>query len=133
MNTEQLEFKDFLKEENVYDGCGCSSYGPCMNHTSKPQITIHGAHVATERLKTTAIQTKTVAGLGFLQNKNGLDELKVMFDCECLNLRAGDSVFIRQNQYNAAWSAAVYTLEEKEFILVPKDCVIATKGIKDVF
>lgn len=126
MNTEQLEFEGFeTKKYNFV--CGCGSTGPCEAHG--PRISIKGAHVPTQRLKTTAVKVNTVSGLGFLQNKNGLDELTVTFDCETFDLRAGDKVYIRQNQYNAAWSAAVYTLEDKEFILVPKDCVVAVKHV----
>jgi co-chaperonin GroES (HSP10) len=97
---------------------------------SEPRVTVHQAVVATERLKTTQIETKTVAGMGFLDNKNSLDELTVVFDSKCLELKAGDKVYVRQNLYNAGWASQIYKLDDKEFILIPADAILATKSLK---
>jgi len=92
-----------------------------------PTVRIHQAVVPTERLKTVTPETKVNAGIAFLENKNSLDELTVVFECEALYLRPGDKIYVRQNLYNAAWASQVYHLEGKDFILVPVDVVVASK------
>lgn len=92
-----------------------------------PRVRIHHGVVPTERLKTTKPEANVIAGIGVLENKSSLDELTVIFNCDFAYLRAGDKVYVKQNQYNAMWASQVYHLEDKEFILVPVDAIVASK------
>ena len=95
-----------------------------LDSISKPRM-ILGNHVATERLKTTEIKHEKKAGIAFVENKHSLDRLEVKYDSECIpGLKKGHHVFIRQNNYNSAWSAQYYVVDGEEFILVPRDAIV---------
>jgi hypothetical protein len=84
-----------------------------------------GNAIATERLKTTEIKHEKKAGIAFVENKHLLDCLEVKFDSECVSgLKRGHHVYIRQNHYNAPWSANFYILDGEEFILIPRDQIV---------
>ena len=83
--------------------------------------------VPTERLKTKEVKAKNIGGFGVIENRGNLDELKVLFDSKCFDLHEGDSVFVRQNNFNAPWANQIYLIEGKEFILIPRDAVVAVK------
>lgn len=77
--------------------------------------------VACTPITENSVKTEKVGGLRGIVNKTRVEGLKVVFGLSEANLRPGDTVYVKGNSFTAGWAKDVFTLDGREFIMVPVD------------
>jgi hypothetical protein len=80
--------------------------------------------VACKPAKEEAQQVRRIAGMALIDEKLALTPLEVVFDSSGA-FDAGDTVYVHgNNARNQPWWKAVFSLDGKEFILVPEEAIL---------
>ncbi len=69
-------------------------------------------------------------GFAMIDKKVQLQELKVVFNSADPDLEPGDSVWVRGDTVIQNWAKEVFTVDGKEFILVPASMLLLVKAWK---
>jgi|ERR1700761_6327970 len=78
-------------------------------------------NIATKRFPEQHVKVISKNNFAILEQKHTLQALEVVFDGE--GYKPGDVVYVLADSYNHVWAKNSFTLDEIEFILVPKDMV----------
>lgn len=93
------------------------------------ELTTQNNLVACTPLKQQAIGQVVKGGFALVDKKVQLEELKVVvaFHSKDANYHAGDSVWVRADQSVQPYAKEVFTVDGKEFILVPQTAILLRK------
>jgi hypothetical protein len=104
---------------------------------SRSQIRTENSTVACTPPATTAIQGKTKDGFKTASQKTQLMELEVVFEAtlpigntnRMTYMQPGMKVFVNHENTVHEWMKRAYTVDGKEFILVPSQYVLMTRSV----
>lgn len=103
---------------NEITGVAGNAYPPIDGITTKILVT-YGKFIAVEPMPKNSVQSEKKNGVSFLSQNVQLTKLKVVIPG--LSLNEGDFVYVTSDCALQHWAKKVFTLNNKEFILVPED------------
>lgn len=87
--------------------------------------------IAAEPFKPVTTTSKVVNGIAMLETKLTLIGLKVVFGGDLAP--EGSTIYVMADSANAKWAKEKYTVEGKEFVLVPEEYVLLVAKEEPVY
>jgi hypothetical protein len=87
---------------------------------------VENRRLACELFPSRVVEKKVKSSFATAEQKSALTGLKVIFGNE--NYWVGQTVYVEAESFASSWGKRVYTLDGKDFILVPEEAILMVKN-----